>query len=721
MNMHTHPSPVPGSPPAAPTDPKLILQIVLITLRCWWKIAVPVGIVLAAIAVAAVIRLVDPTYTATAWVLIRERPDYLVSQNAFTLNQQKQIQNQLELMRSPLLLNAVLQVKGVADAPELIDQDDPVGALRKRLRVKSQNQSDYFVIEFTSTSARHASLIVNAVADNFLLEQSKINSGHVGGMIKTLNEMIDKQKNAVGDLERSFRSLAISEGVNPLGPNSEDTKVQARNMIIELKALQLNAERQAQGLASQIAAEQGVLDGNKFAPLESDVERRVEQHPPVVKELTAVERLKSLLADYQRTSTNAQVIAAKKAELVKAEQHLKDVVMPEIRDEIRKRLVEEAQRVQKERIAELHRQLEQIRLDVSLFKQDIANLEKDQAISQGETIDLTIAQNAFQRGLDHFERMKDRKQSLEIEQQAPATAQLFQVADVPAAPDSELPFKHMGLAGSAAFLLPFGLAVGLEYLRRRVSNREQLEQGGHISVLGEVTALPRRRRSTKDGHSHRDLQLFEESIDGLRTFLTLRESMLGMKVIAVSSAISREGKTSIAAQLAVSLASATGERTLLIDGDMRSPDVDKIFGVERGPGLADVLQGDVPIEEAIETDFNDTLHLLTAGNLTCSPHRLLGNGEFSALLGQLRASYHYIVVDTPPLLPASEALVMARAADAAILCVRRDFSRLDQVVEARDRLRQSGVKTAGAVLSGIPPRIYERRYGSYYYKNKVGA
>jgi polysaccharide biosynthesis transport protein len=263
--------------------------------------------------------------------------------------------------------------------------------------------------------------------------------------------------------------------------------------------------------------------------------------------------------------------------------------------------------------------------------------------------------------------------------------------------------------------------VGLEYLRRRVSNREQLEQGGQIAVLGEVTALPRRRRSQKDGHANRDLQLFEESIDGLRTFLTLRESMIGMKVIAVSSAISREGKTSIAAQLAVSLASATGERTLLIDGDMRSPDVDTIFGVERGPGLVEVLQGEVQIEEAIETDFNNTLHLLTAGNLTTNPHRLLGNGEFATLLSTLRGTYHYIVIDTPPILSASEALVMARAADAAILCARRDFSRVDQVAEARDRLRQSGVKTAGAVLSGIPPRMYERRYGSYYYKSKVGA
>jgi Mrp family chromosome partitioning ATPase len=95
--------------------------------------------------------------------------------------------------------------------------------------------------------------------------------------------------------------------------------------------------------------------------------------------------------------------------------------------------------------------------------------------------------------------------------------------------------------------------------------------------------LPRRARSRKNlaTSSDRQLQLFEESVDGLRTYLTLVESLRGMQVLAVTSAISREGKTSLAAQLAVSVASASGEPTLLIDGDMRSPDMQHLW---RRPG-----------------------------------------------------------------------------------------------------------------------------------------
>src|SRR5439155_609351 len=115
---------------------------------------------------------------------------------------------------------------------------------------------------------------------------------------------------------------------------------------------------------------------------------------------------------------------------------------------------------------------------------------------------------------------------------------------------------------------------------------------------------------------------------------------------------------------------------------------------------AEVLHNRVPLEDAIDTSFSEQLHLLTAGSPDSSPHRILGSGKFPILLKQLREKYEHIIIDTPPVLAASEALVLARAADAAILCVRRDYSRVDQVRNAYARLQGAGVKTAGAVLNG---------------------
>jgi tyrosine-protein kinase Etk/Wzc len=94
---------------------------------------------------------------------------------------------------------------------------------------------------------------------------------------------------------------------------------------------------------------------------------------------------------------------------------------------------------------------------------------------------------------------------------------------------------------------------------------------------------------------------------------------------------------------------------------------------------------------------------------------LLGGSAFTSLLAKLQEKYRYIVIDTPPILPASEALILARAADATVVCARQDFSRLDQVTEAYSRLRSAGVAVAGTVLNGIAPSSYAYRYGSYYY------
>jgi capsular exopolysaccharide synthesis family protein len=236
--------------------------------------------------------------------------------------------------------------------------------------------------------------------------------------------------------------------------------------------------------------------------------------------------------------------------------------------------------------------------------------------------------------------------------------------------------------------------------------------------VGEVTSLPRKikRSSNQENGAHWELQLFEESIDGLRTYLSLVNSLQDMKVLAVASAISREGKTSLAAQLAISMATSTGEPTLLIDGDLRSPDIHRIFGIDRGPGVVEVLKNGVPVESAIDDSFSEQLHLLPAGRCESSPHRMVGNGKFAAMIKRLREKYRHIIIDTPPILAASEALVMARAADATILCVRRDFSRVDQVQDAYSRLQGAGVNTAGAVLNGVPSRQYAYRYGSYYFE-----
>ena len=139
---------------------------------------------------------------------------------------------------------------------------------------------------------------------------------------------------------------------------------------------------------------------------------------------------------------------------------------------------------------------------------------------------------------------------------------------------------------------------------------------------------------------------------------------------------------------------------------MRSPSVHNVFKVSVEPGLTNVLAGECSLEDAIVTSWSKNVHLLPAGKLMTSPHKLLGNGAWKSLMAKIPASYRYVVIDTPPVLAASEALVLARAADASLVCVMCDVSRVDQVRKAIERLVAAGGHPVGAVLNGVPSRHY---------------
>jgi polysaccharide biosynthesis transport protein len=186
-------------------------------------------------------------------------------------------------------------------------------------------------------------------------------------------------------------------------------------------------------------------------------------------------------------------------------------------------------------------------------------------------------------------------------------------------------------------------------------------------------------------------------------------------VLVVTSAVSGEGKTSVASQLAVSIARSSGEPTLLIDADMRSPDIHNVFDIENEPGLAQVLSHECSAKDAIVTSWSKYVHILPAGVLEASPHKLLGDGALRALLDEARKNYRHIVIDTSPILSASESLVLAKAADATLLCAMKGSSRIDQVQRAYERLVNTGARPLGTVLNGVPTGRYAYLYGIYSY------
>jgi capsular exopolysaccharide synthesis family protein len=310
----------------------------------------------------------------------------------------------------------------------------------------------------------------------------------------------------------------------------------------------------------------------------------------------------------------------------------------------------------------------------------------------------------------------NRRIELQTEREATDSVRELERAIAPKLPVEDLPYKQMGLAAIGGLVFPLLIGVLLELRSRKVDDASQLESRSQLAVLGEIATIPVRTRG-KGGEkvtATRELRLFEESVDSLSTTLILRETLKDSRVFCITSALSGEGKTSVACQLAVSISRATGKRILLIDGDMRSPDVHHVFGRKMSSGLVGYLSGLCDWREVVDREWSDKVHLLSAGHLKGSPHRLLSAGGLEKLIKEAREEYDYIVMDTPPVLPASEALLFARVADTCLVCALRDKSRIEQLIQAYHRLDSAGAKVAGSVLSGVPSREYAKYYGEYY-------
>jgi capsular exopolysaccharide synthesis family protein len=214
----------------------------------------------------------------------------------------------------------------------------------------------------------------------------------------------------------------------------------------------------------------------------------------------------------------------------------------------------------------------------------------------------------------------------------------------------------------------------------------------------------------------RQMLLFAESVDGLRTALALADhigSSGAHKILAVSSAASGEGKTCVATSLAMSIAGASKAPTLVVDADMRSPDVAAVLNVPAQPGLADVLTGKCALSEAIHQVRNSNAFVLPAGRVKSSPHQILQPLVLKKLMETLRHKFETVIIDTPPVLSASESLVCARAADGVLFCSLQEVSRTKQIRVALERLENAQANVLGAVLSGTSPKSYSYDYGHY--------
>lgn len=302
-------------------------------------------------------------------------------------------------------------------------------------------------------------------------------------------------------------------------------------------------------------------------------------------------------------------------------------------------------------------------------------------------------------------------------------AQLVGSALVPTSPIRPTPARNAALAAVAGLLFGIGLAFLVEYLDDTIKTKEDLERiAGGVPILGLIPSVENWKAGDEAWVASREepRSVPAEAYRTLRTAMQFVAIDRPVGMLQITSPSAGEGKTTTLANLGVALATA-GQRVILVDCDLRRPRMHQFFGLENETGFTSLLVGDVPLSAVLQ-DVPGTrrLRVLPTGPLSPYPSELLSSRRASVVFAALRAEADIVLVDSPPVLPVTDALVLFRHADAVIMVFSARKTTRKQASTALEMAHQVDAPLVGAVLNALPLKKGHKGY-NYAYHASSGA
>lgn len=677
-------------------------------LRRRWLMATGLGLLFATSVTALLYVLLPETNSATAQYEVSSSPLTLMDKAATAQTKDFDVfkQTQVAYIRSPFVLIAALGANEakISRLPMFDDVDDKVMWLQEQLQVSFPSRGEILEVTMSGPHPKEdLKAVVEAVCKAYYDEVVFRDKS-----LRTLPLQLLKRASAdlaetVREKLENYEQLAKDAGIG----NYEDFDPETKFMLSEVSELQRRKREVTANLSDMSTRfkvqetqlkdpdfqKQMVDDQLQNDPMLAQMQQEQMMYQMQIRSLGSISKrgsspkIRQLQQQYRKVGQ----------EIAQYKEQMRQAIAGEQSNEpnpILKQLTTEFQivaKMQQDEVRQINEKLEEL---------------KQQLLLKAENnIDLMLRLSEVEQLRDVQQGIATKIQNLQVEVEAPNRVTAIgadrtgsAIAETAQSRNRVTRYAISGLGGLTTLALTC-LGIGyMEFRNRRLNGPEQVDEGLGIRVIGTLPRLSNKAAA---------LAQLNESIDSVRTALMHESTSKKRQLVMVTSPETSEGRTTVAGQLAASLARA-GRRTLLIDGDLRRPVLHKLFDLPLEDGLCEVLRTEAEVTDVIRPTQNEGLWLMTAGYCDIDAVKALATEQVQPVFEKLRADYDFIIIDGAPVLGLADSLLFGRHCDGAILSVLRDHTCVPKIHQSVELLRSVGVRLIGSVVNGVGSKADRR-------------
>ncbi|MCA9264839.1 MAG: polysaccharide biosynthesis tyrosine autokinase [Planctomycetales bacterium] len=673
------------------------------SLRRRWVPAALLGLLVALLTGGLLWFLVPDTRTAEGIIRVKRSVTPILAPDGPRVNNDQEFkvfkQTQAAMIKSPFVLLDVLRLPEINQLDMVKSQDRrELAWLQRDLNATFSGDSELMRVSLEG-KGEEPKLIVDAVMKNYLEEVADSERREKTQRLDMLT--IRKQENMRKIIEgvEEYERLAADVGTT----DSDQARIRHELERAKLEKMSDRSEmvfRQLQDLEHQLyLGSIAVQLRRKYEPNPGLLDMEVERDPFVMQQMQELFQIEDQLTQLAGVTTgDSPIVQQLQSQKIAIEQKIakrRKVIAPRIVEVMKERdgyndVADPTQltllKYEYDRYRKMYEQMQTAIEDQLEIVRNMAGASADLVQRRDELKALRATTGEMFEAIDRIRLSLDSDDRVELIQ--PAT-----IADEQG---SRIRLIGIGVASLGMMVMTmFGIAMW-DYLGKHLNSTDDVEKTLRLRVLGTLPSMRASGMSRMVGGGVTETMI-ADCIDSVRASINYGGGVV--KSVVVTSAVGREGKTTVASQLAVSMA-RSGKRTLLIDGDIRNPQQHAVFGLPPERGLCEVLRGEVKLEEVIQSTPAESLWILPAGHCDFASIQALAGQGAANIMDWCREQFDHVVIDSGPVLVGAEAMIYGQHVDGAVLCSRRDTSRLPKIEEATRRLQSVGVRVLGVVVNG---------------------